>query len=211
MSLYHKEEISNKIAEYLLKEQAVTFHTNQPVTWASGIKSPIYCDNRVLLSNHRARTFVRQAISDFITEEMGSVNAIVGVATGGIAHGILVAQALELPFAYVRPAAKEHGKQNSIEGRLNMNDRVVIIEDLISTAKSTINVFNILKANNFHVAGIISIFSYLLPISKKVLESTNCIYHSLCDYNTLINTAQRLEKITPEDCDILTKWKASVC
>ena len=200
---------ASKVAEYLLQIKAVKLNVEEPFTWASGIKSPIYCDNRVILSYPVVRTFIRQQLAELTVEAYGRPDVIAGVATGGIAHGALVAQELDMPFAYVRSAAKGHGLQNMIEGVMEKGRTVVLIEDLISTGGSSIKAVNAVKDNGNQVKGVVSIMDYGFQKAEDNFKDV-CSYYSLCDFDILIETALEKEFITKENYDGLVKWKQSV-
>ena len=200
---------ASKVAEYLLQIKAVKLNVEEPFTWASGIKSPIYCDNRVILSYPVVRTFIRQQLAELTIEAYGKPDVIAGVATGGIAHGALVAQELDMPFAYVRSAAKGHGLQNMIEGVMEKGRTVVLIEDLISTGGSSIKAVNAVKDNGNQVKGVISIMDYGFQKAEDNFRDV-CSYYSLCDFDILIETALEKEFITKASYDELVKWKQSV-
>lgn len=198
-----------KIAEFLLQIKAVRLSPREPFQWSSGWKSPIYCDNRKTLSYPNIRTFIRQQLTEVVTEEFGKPDAIVGVATGGIPQGVLVAQELGTSFAYIRPKPKEHGMQNRIEGVLTDEQNVVVIEDLISTGKSSIAAVEALRENDITVKGLVSIFTYNLPAAEENLKNANLQAYSLCDYETLIEQALRSEYIAEKDLEPLRKWRES--
>jgi orotate phosphoribosyltransferase len=200
---------ASKVAEYLLQIKAVKLNVDEPFTWASGIKSPIYCDNRTILSYPVVRTYIRQQLAELTIEAYGKPDIIAGVATGGIAHGALVAQELDMPFAYVRSEAKGHGLQNMIEGVMEKGRTVVLIEDLISTGGSSIKAVQAVKDNGNQVKGVISIMDYGF---QKAVDNFNdvCSFYSLCDFDILIETALEKQFITKENYDGLVKWKQSI-
>lgn len=198
-----------KIAEFLLQIKAVRLSPREPFQWSSGWKSPIYCDNRKTLSYPNIRTFIRQQLTEVVTEKFGKPDAIVGVATGGIPQGVLVAQELGTSFAYIRPKPKEHGMHNRIEGVLTDEQNVVVIEDLISTGKSSIAAVEALRENDITVKGLVSIFTYNLPAAEENLKNANLQAFSLCDYETLIEQALRSEYIAEKDLESLRKWRES--
>lgn len=200
---------ASKVAEYLLQIKAVKLNVEEPFTWASGIKSPIYCDNRTILSYPVVRTYIRQQLAELTLEAYGKPDIIAGVATGGIAHGALVAQELDMPFAYVRSAAKGHGLQNMIEGVMEKGRTVVLIEDLISTGGSSIQAVNAVKENGNQVKGVISIMDYGFQKAEDNFKDV-CSYYSLCNFDVLIETALEKQFITKENYDSLLKWKATV-
>jgi len=205
--MYNKSDIELKVAEFLLQIKAVKLQPKTPFTWASGWKSPIYCDNRVTLSHPSVRTYIRQKLTQLIQEEFGSVDLIAGVATAGIPQGVLVAQELGLPFAYVRAKAKEHGTGSLIEGEIVEGQRVVVVEDLISTGKSSLQAVNALKEAGLSVAGLVSIFTYGFDIAEENFKEAKCRFATLSNYNTLIEYAAEHSFIAQDDVDILNKWR----
>ncbi|UKJ09047.1 orotate phosphoribosyltransferase [Solitalea lacus] len=202
-----KNESAIKIAEFLLQIKAIKLQPENPFTWTSGWKSPIYCDNRVSLSHPTVRTYIRQQLTSLINEEFGAVGAIAGVATAGIPQGVLVAQDLGLPFAYVRSEAKKHGMGNQIEGELKPGERVVVIEDLISTGKSSLAAVESLRAAGCDVAGLVSIFNYGFPQTEEAFKEAKCVFHSLSNYNVLIETALKHGFIQESQLDALGAWR----
>ena len=205
--MYNKSDIELKVAEFLLQIKAVKLQPKTPFTWASGWKSPIYCDNRVTLSHPSVRTYIRQKLTQLIQEEFGSVDLIAGVATAGIPQGVLVAQELGLPFAYVRAKAKEHGTGSLIEGEIVEGQRVVVVEDLISTGKSSLQAVNALKEAGLSVAGLVSIFTYGFDIAEENFKEAKCRFATLSNYNTLIEYAAEHSFIAQDDVDLLNKWR----
>jgi orotate phosphoribosyltransferase len=200
-------ESAPKVAEFLLQIKAVKLQPQNPFTWASGWKSPIYCDNRVILSFPKIRTFIRQEFINLINIEFGKPDVIAGVATGAIAHGALVAEAMGLPFIYVRPEAKSHGLGNQIEGVLNEGQSVVVIEDLISTGGSSLKAVEVLKRAGADVKGLVAIFTYGFENAAKNFEAVNCKYHTLSDYESLIKQAVNTKYVSSEDLDSLNNWR----
>ncbi|MEN8928616.1 MAG: orotate phosphoribosyltransferase [Flavobacteriales bacterium] len=200
---------ASKVAEYLLQVKAIKLNVEEPFTWASGIKSPIYCDNRVILSYPIIRTYIRQQLAELTIEAYGKPDIIAGVATGGIAIGALIAQELDMPFAYVRSQAKAHGLQNMIEGVMEKGRTVVLIEDLISTGGSSIQAVKAVKENGNSVKGVVSIMDYGFQKAIDNFEN-ECTFYSLCNFDVLIETALEKEFITKENYDALLKWKMSV-
>ncbi len=203
----NSHEVALHIAKLLLKVKAVKLRPKEPFTWASGWKSPIYCDNRLTLSYPQIRTFIRQEFVKLIQEEFGDVDLIVGVATGGIAQGALVAQELGLPFAYVRSEQKAHGMTNQVEGVVESGQRVVVIEDLISTGGSSLKAVEALRKLNCDVKGLIAIFSYDFDIAKKSFEDAKCKLFTLSNYNYLIEQALFDEFIQDKDLEPLKQWR----
>jgi orotate phosphoribosyltransferase len=201
------EDIARTTARSLLQIKAVKLSPNDPFTWTSGIKSPIYCDNRVTLSFHAIRTYIRQQFVHIIREEFGVVEYIAGVATGGIAQGALVAQEFGIPMVYVRSEKKAHGLENKIEGRIETGKSVVIIEDLVSTGSSSLAAFHALTDAGFLVKGMVAIFSYNLDSAKKNFADSKCRLITLSDYNSLINEALESNYINEEEMQSLVKWR----
>jgi orotate phosphoribosyltransferase len=196
-----------KVAEFLLQIKAVKLQPNAPFTWASGWKSPIYCDNRVTLSFPAIRTYIRQGYADAILEHFGKPDVIAGVATGGIAQGALVAQELGIPFIYVRSSAKGHGLGNQIEGHYEKGQRVVVIEDLISTGGSSLKAVKDLKEAGLDVKGLVAIFTYGFDVSLKNFANAECPFVTLTDYDHLIDQALKSDYVTSSDVDSLRDWK----
>ncbi len=190
---------NKEVASHLLRIQAVFLNVDEPFTWASGIKSPVYCDNRLILSDVKARDFIEDAFSELVNDKFGEVDVIVGTATAGIAHAAIIADKLKLPMAYVRSSAKEHGRQNLIEGRVKAGDKVVIIEDLISTAGSSMKVYEHLKEAGAEVLGIASIFSYRMKKAEENLALMDIDAYSLCDLDLIAEQAVEEGYIKEED------------
>ncbi|WP_100340737.1 orotate phosphoribosyltransferase [Mucilaginibacter auburnensis] len=201
-------ETEQQVAEFLLQIKAIKLQPTNPFTWASGWKSPIYCDNRVTLSHPTVRTYIRQQLSKAIQEKFGSVGCIAGVATAGIPQGALVAQELGLPFIYVRAKPKEHGRGNMIEGDDSMTGkRVVVIEDLISTGQSSLQAVQALRDAGYEVAGLAAIFTYGFDVAAENFKNANCPYITLSNYNALINYAEEHQYVTRKDVDMLRSWR----
>ena len=203
------DNIKIKIAENLLKVNAIKLSPNDPFKWASGWNSPIYCDNRTILSYPKIRDLVKEALSNLLIEKFGKPDVIAGVATGAIGIGMLVADFLNLPFIYVRPEAKKHGRKNQIEGKIDTNQKVVVIEDLISTGKSSINAVKALKSQNIEVLGMIAIFTYGFDISYNNFKSQQIKLETLSDYSTLIDVALKNNYISKEEITELESWNLS--
>ena len=204
--VYNKES-ANAISEHLLQIKAVKLNVSNPFVWASGMKSPIYTDNRKVLSFPKVRTFVRQQFVDIIQEEYGSVDLIAGVATGAIAHGVLVAQEMGLPFVYIRSSQKKHGLENKIEGQFESGQRVVVIEDLISTGKSSLDAVEALRSVGCDVRGMVAIFSYNLEKAKENFKKAKCKLFTLSDYNILVEYAENNNYISDIDLKSLAQWR----
>ena len=201
--------VSKKIAEQLLQIKSIKLQPEKPFTWASGWKSPIYCDNRISLSYPKVRTYIRQELVSAIEKEYGKPEVIAAVATAAIAQGALVAEAMGLPFVYVRASAKDHGRKNLIEGEIRHDQSVVVIEDLISTGQSSLKAVHALREAGFNVKGMISIFNYGFEISKQNFEEAQCSLISLCNYSDLLSQALESGYIKEDDVDILIQWRTS--
>ena len=198
---------AQQVAEYLLQIKAIKLKPENPFTWASGWKSPIYCDNRITLSYPNIRTFLRDAMAKEIKSRYPEVKAIAGVATGAIGIGMLVADALELPFMYVRPEPKKHGRQNQIEGHFSPVAPTVVVEDLISTGKSSLQAVEALRKENINVLGMVALFSYEFDVATKNMHNSAIELTTLSGYNALIDTAIATNYILPEQEEILKKWR----
>lgn len=198
-----------KIAEFLLQIKAIKLQPENPFTWASGWKSPIYCDNRKTLSYPQIRTYIRQQFVATIQEQFGKPDVIAGVATGGIAQGALVAQEMGLPFVYVRSEAKKHGLSNMIEGVVESGQSVVVIEDLISTGGSSLKAVQALREAGCVVKGMVAIFTYGFDVATKNLADAKCITATLTDYERLIEQALNKGYINEKDVESLKQWRLS--
>ena len=196
----------SQTAELLLKLKAIKLNPSDPFIWASGWKSPIYCDNRILLSCPSSRNIIVNYFSEIIKYKYNDAEVIAGVATGAIGIGILVAQKLNLPFIYVRPEAKKHGRKNQIEGKISENQKIVVIEDLISTGKSSLNAVKALRESNLEVLGMIAIFTYGFNVSTENFKKNKVKLDTLSDYNELINRAIDIKYISAKDSETLKKW-----
>ncbi|MFY7990057.1 MAG: orotate phosphoribosyltransferase [Fluviicola sp.] len=196
-----------KVAEFLLQIKAVKLQPNSPFTWASGWKSPIYCDNRKTLSFPAIRTYIRQGYTDAILEKFGKPEVIAGVATGGIAQGALIAQELGVPFIYVRSSAKGHGLGNQIEGHFEKGQRVVVIEDLISTGGSSLIAVQALREAGLDVKGLAAIFTYGFDVAVENFKQEDCAYITLTDYDHLLDQALKSDYISESDVASLKEWK----
>ncbi len=195
-------------AEKLLQAEAVKLSISEPFTWASGWKSPIYCDNRKLLSLPYIRDYIKSELANLVFEKFQNAELIAGVATAGIAWGAMVADQLKLPFIYVRPKPKEHGLGNQIEGFYSSNQKVVVIEDLISTGKSSLQVAEVLRKEGLPVLGMASIFTYGFETATRAFSASNTISFSLTTYPSLLQLAKRKGAITEVEEGILLKWSA---
>lgn len=199
--------IAQKTADYLLQIKAIKLNSENPFTWASGWKSPIYCDNRITLSFPEVRNFVASAMAEQIRKKYNDVQVIVGVATGAIGMGMLVANLLELPFVYVRPEPKKHGRQNQIEGLLEAGQNAVVIEDLISTGMSSLNAVKALRDSGVNVLGMIAIFSYGFDLAKANFEAENVALHTLSNYENLLQQALKTGYISENELHTLKEWR----
>jgi len=203
------KNVENLIAEKLLQINAIKLNPANPFTWASGWKSPIYCDNRKILSYPEVRDLVRDEFVSLFKEKFGNADVIAGVATGAIAHGVLVADILKLPFIYIRSSAKAHGLENLIEGVLEAGQKVVVIEDLISTGGSSIKAVEAIRERNAEVLGMLAIFSYGFEQAIKNFENSNCKLFTLTKYSNLLEIAVNLGNITENQLEDLNAWRIS--
>ncbi len=201
------KKVAEQTVDFLTQINAIKLNTKNPFTWTSGIKSPIYCDNRLVLSYPKIREFIANSMSQIIKKRYGNDISIVGVATGAIAIGIMIAERLNLPYAYVRPEPKGHGLKNQIEGNINKNSNVLVIEDLISTGKSSLNAIYALKSNGYNIVGMLSIFSYNFEFANKKFASEKITINSLADYNTLVEIIESKGEISDEEISRLKKWR----
>ena len=200
---------AKKTAEVLLHINAIKLSPKAPFIWASGWKSPIYCDNRLVLSHPMIRNYVKTEIAKNLENVYGKPDVIAGVATGAIGIGALVANELGLPFVYVRPEAKKHGRQNQIEGHLEKGQNVVVVEDLISTGKSSLNAVQVLKKALVNVKGMVAIFSYGFELAKANFDSDNVILYTLSNYNCLLEQAVDTGFINQKELEVLSNWNSN--
>ncbi|MEM8909316.1 MAG: orotate phosphoribosyltransferase [Bacteroidota bacterium] len=198
--------LSTEIALKLLQIKAIKLSPQNPFTWASGIQSPIYCDNRVVLSHPLVRRSVIEALQEKATS-FGFFNMVAGVATAGIAHGALLAHAMDLPFVYVRSKAKGHGRQNQIEGELRGNERVLVVEDLISTGGSCLDAVKVLRDQGCKIEGVLAIFTYGFDQAREAFAAANCPYTTLTNYDVLVEEAIKLGYISADNQSSLQKWR----
>jgi orotate phosphoribosyltransferase len=201
------KDTAKKTAELLLKIKAIKLSPNDPFNWASGWKSPIYCDNRVSLSYPPVRNFLRAEMAKMVESKYGKPDVIAGVATGAIAIGVLIAEELGVPFIYVRPEPKKHGRKNQIEGYLESGQNVVVIEDLISTGKSSLNAVEALKECGAVVKGMVAIFSYGFPIAETNFKESNVRLTTLSNYESLLDLASESSYISDKEMDTLKEWR----
>lgn len=200
---------AKKTAELLLSIKAIKLQPNEPFTWASGWNSPIYCDNRVTLSYVPIRNFIRENLAKIIVEKHGKPDVIAGVATGAIAIGVLVAQELGVPFIYIRPEPKKHGRQNQIEGFLDKGQNVVVVEDLISTGKSSLNAVKALHETDAQIKGMVAIFNYGFAVADENFEKAGVELTTLSNYDNLLQQALDTNYITEKEMNTLQSWRIS--
>ncbi len=205
--MIYNKEIAISVAEKLLDIKAVKLDSKQPFTWASGIISPIYCDNRKILSHIDERNFIKDKFAEIIKAKYNNIDVIAGVATGAIAIGVLVADILDLPFIYVRSSKKDHGLQNKIEGEYTKGQKVLVIEDLVSTGGSSINAVNALRSAELDVVGMLAIYSYTLPVALENFKKANCNLTTLTDYETTVNIALENNYIQKNEYNVLLEWR----
>ena len=203
------KQTAKKTAELLLQNHAIKLQPTEPFTWASGWKSPIYCDNRIVLSYPPIRNFVRETMAKHIEQQYGKPDVIAGVATGAIGICVLVAEYLGLPFVYVRPEAKEHGRKNQIEGHIEKGQSVVVIEDLVSTGNSSLNAVKALEEIGANVKGMVAIFSYGFEVANKNFDEAEITLQTLSNYECLLEQALDTKYITPKEQEILADWNAN--
>ena len=205
--MIYEKNLAEETAALLLKIKAIKLNPSEPFVWASGWNSPIYCDNRVTLSFVAIRNFLREKLAQIIEDKYGKPDVIAGVATGAIAIGILVAQELGVPFIYVRPEPKKHGRKNQIEGYLESGQNVVVVEDLISTGKSSLNAVTALKEANANVKGMVAIFNYGFKMASDNFKNANIELTTLSDYEHLIPQALKLDYIADSEFNLLKVWR----
>lgn len=205
--MIYKKEVADIIGLNLLEIKAIKLNNTNPFTWASGLKSPIYCDNRVTLSYPEKRSYIKNQLANAIRDNFNDVDVIAGVATAGIPQGALVADELGLPFVYIRSSVKAHGMTNKIEGNIEKGQTVVVVEDLISTGKSSLNAVDALLDSGAIVAGMVAIFTYGLKIAEENFTNKNCKLIALSDYNAMINMAIRKNYVSHEDELSLLEWR----
>ena len=202
-----KSDTAKKVADFLLQIKAIKLNSENPFTWASGWKSPIYCDNRIVLSYPEIRRYLAEQMGEQIKELYPKPDAIAGVATGAIGIGLLVSEYLDLPFVYIRPEAKKHGRQNQIEGKLDEGQKVVVIEDLISTGMSSLKAVEALKSAKADILGMIAIFTYGFDTAEQNFEKERVTLHTLSDYHHLITQALEADYISENEIDTLKEWR----
>ena len=195
------------VAEKLLQVNAVRLNPEQPFTWASGWKSPIYCDNRRVLSFPFTRDFIKSELCNLVFEKFPEAELLAGVASAGIAWGAMVADQLKLPYVYVRPKPKEHGLGNQIEGYFEKGQKTVVIEDLVSTGKSSLQVVDVLKQAGLEVIGMVSIFTYGFPVATEAFAKASLAYHSLTNYPVLLDLAREKGLVKDQQQEVLLNWR----
>jgi orotate phosphoribosyltransferase len=205
--MHSNRDTALKVAEFLLQIKAVKLQPEDPFTWSSGWQSPVYCDNRLTLSYPKVRTYIRQEFVALIAEHFDNPEVIAGVATGGIAQGALVAQELGVPFVYVRSSSKGHGLQNKIEGQINEGQSVVVIEDLVSTGKSSLDAVEALREAGAKVKGMTAIFTYNFDVAKANFKKAGIKLHTLTDYDHLIDQAVKDGYIDRKIVNSLREWR----
>lgn len=203
-----RDDSALKVADFLLQIKAIQISPENPFTWASGLKSPIYCDNRKTLSYPRIRTFIRQQFVEVIEQNWSNVEVIAGVATGGIAPGALVAHEMDLPLVYVRSSVKDHGLQRQVEGVLHEGQKVVILEDLVSTGKSSLQAAKALREAGANVLGMVAIFTYGFEEALQKFEAEGIPLFVLTDYSSLLAEAIRQGYINDDSLDALNRWRS---
>ena len=201
------KKVAEQTVNFLIQINAIKLNNKNPFTWTSGIKSPVYCDNRLVLSYPKIREFISDSMTHIITNKYGSDISIAGVATGAIAVGAMISERLNVPYAYVRPEPKGHGLRNQIEGNIEEKSNVVVIEDLISTGKSSLNAINALKSEGINVMGMLSIFSYNFDFANKKFIDEKVNINSLADYNTLVEVIESNGSLKNEEITRLKKWR----
>jgi orotate phosphoribosyltransferase len=207
--MFNNKECGLKVAEFLLQIKAIKLQPNDPFTWASGWNSPIYCDNRKILSYPKIRTYIRQQFVEMIVNVYGKPDVIAGVATGGIAIGALVAEEMGIPFVYVRSSTKGHGLQNKVEGVLDSSQNVVIVEDLVSSGKSSLDALEAIREIGCKVKGMAAIFTYGFEIAEDNFKESNCKLITLSDYTCLLKQATDSNYINENDILSLQEWRTS--
>lgn len=199
--------IATKTADYLLQIKAINLQPTNPFTWASGLKSPIYCDNRKILSFPKVRKFVKNQIVSIINDNHGDVDMIAGVATGGIALGAIVADELDLPFVYVRSSSKKHGMQNQVEGDISQGNKILVFEDLVSTGMSSLDAVDCIRETEKNIIGMIAIFSYAFDSTVKRFSEASCPLITLSDYPSLIESLDQNDQLNDEQKQHLLNWR----
>lgn len=208
--MIYNNDIANKVAKYLLEIQAIKLSPNNLFTWASGKKSPIYCDNRLTLSFPEVRNLIKDSFKSLVKEKFPEADLIVGVATAGIAHGALLADALDLPFAYIRSKAKGHGMQNLIEGQIKKDAKVIVVEDLISTGGSSLKAVDAVREVGAEVLTMFSIFTYGFDNAVINFKEKNCSFYTLSDFDNLLKYAIENKLFSDSELEFMNKWKSEM-
>lgn len=202
-------EISLTVAKQLLDIKAIRLQPTNPFTWASGWKSPIYCDNRKALSYSAARTYIKESFAKIAKEKYADFDVVAGVATGAIAQGVLVAEELQLPYCYVRPKPKDHGMGNQIEGTIPEGSKVIVVEDLISTGGSSLKAVDALRAAGYDVIGMVASYTYGFPVAEEAFKAAGVKLITICDYDATTEIAAEIGYISKEDIEVLKEWRQS--
>lgn len=203
------DPIKKQFAEKLLSIKAIKLQPNEPFTWASGWRSPIYTDNRKTLAYPEIRSFVKQELVHLIHEHFSEATAVAGVATGAIAQGVLVAEELQLPYCYVRPKPKDHGMGNQIEGTIPEGSKVIVVEDLISTGGSSLKAVDALRAAGYDVIGMVASYTYGFPVAEEAFKAVGVKLITICDYDATTEYAAEIGYISKEDLEVLKEWRKS--
>ena len=204
--MIYRKDIALKVAEYLLEIKAIKLNPQDLFTWASGIQSPIYCDNRVSLAYPEVRSYIRNSFAELVKAKFEKIDLIAGVATAGIAHGALLADALGLPFCYVRSKPKEHGTQSLIEGKLNEGDKVVVVEDLFSTGGSTVKAIHALREEGAHIQGAVAIFNYGFDKVDTAFERAETPFYTLSNFESLLSLLEKDTRYTADQLSAMKSW-----
>jgi orotate phosphoribosyltransferase len=208
--MVYNSEIAAKVAEYLLQIKAIKLSPEKLFTWASGIQSPIYCDNRKSLSHPELRSYIKNSFAELVKNKFPHADAVSGVATAGIAHGALLADTMQLPFSYVRSSPKGHGLQNLIEGEIKPGSKVVVVEDLISTGGSSLKAVNDLRSNGIEVVGLVAIFSYGFEKAVRAFDEAECEYYTLSGFDALLNHAAQNNLFESSQIEFMKEWRDRV-
>ncbi|MFT4968334.1 MAG: orotate phosphoribosyltransferase [Chitinophagales bacterium] len=208
--MIYRKDIALKVANYLLEIKAIKLNPQDLFTWASGIKSPIYCDNRISLAYPEARSFIKESFAALLKEEFKEVNLIAGVATAGIAHGALLADFLELPFCYVRSKAKAHGTKSLIEGKLSKGDKVLVVEDLFSTGGSAVKAIHALKEEGADIQGAVAIFNYGFSKVDQAFQEVQTPFYTLSNFESLLSLLEEDSQYQREDLEAMKSWYLSM-
>lgn len=208
--MIYNDDIASKVAEYLLEIQAIKLSPNDLFTWASGKQSPIYCDNRLTLSFPQVRNLIKDSFAALVKDKYAEADLVVGVATAGIAHGALLADALDLPFAYIRAKPKGHGLQNLVEGQINAGAKVIVVEDLISTGGSSLKAVDAVREAGAEVLSMFAIFTYGFQNSIDNFKNADCPFYTLSDFDHLLKFAVENKLFKEKDLTFMAEWKKSM-